>query len=433
MTELSLYTFLESIVDVIPTIQNRFLVVEGGVGDLNADNSDDAIIGNSVNQTDWKKKYPCAVLMPPREVGRNKQKLTTRFQLTMYFLTTTYADGMNATKSINVQTNTSKVSIKEDWSQMKSVAEDFMATMNNQFYTDLTILDYIRPVKSNEETYDRVTMVNNDRLSGIRLTFELDVVIGCSAGSGNDPEWTPPVSNPSCGVCTPGEVGQVWTTINDNTVGWQTPSGGGGASQWGGISGTLTDQLDLKAALDAKQPLDSDLTTIAGLTPANDDIIQRKAGSWINRTLAQLAADIGLSNYFNKISDDTDDITVGATNKFATAAEKTKLGFISVTQAVDLDTIESDTATNNAKVTNATHTGEVTGSGVLTVDKTAISNRTAVSADSADYILIGDSSDSGNLKKGIDILTPCKWCRRSQHSFQRGHGWRWCVQAENGS
>jgi len=45
----------------------------------------------------------------------------------------------------------------------------------------------------------------------------------------------------------------------------------------------------------------------------------------------------------------------------------TKVGHITVTQAVNLDTIESDTATNNAKVTNATHTGDATGSTSLTV------------------------------------------------------------------
>ena len=47
---------------------------------------------------------------------------------------------------------------------------------------------------------------------------------------------------------------------------------------------------------------------------------------------------------FVKAVDDTDDITEGATKKFATAAEKTKLGHITVTQAVDLDTMESDIA-----------------------------------------------------------------------------------------
>lgn len=48
---------------------------------------------------------------------------------------------------------------------------------------------------------------------------------------------------------------------------------------------------------------------------------------------------------------DADDIADAATtNKFATAAEKTKLGFITVTQAVDLDTMESDIAGNQADV-----------------------------------------------------------------------------------
>jgi len=48
---------------------------------------------------------------------------------------------------------------------------------------------------------------------------------------------------------------------------------------------------------------------------------------------------------------DADDIDDAATtNKWATQAEKDKLSNITVTQAVDLDTLESDVATNNAKV-----------------------------------------------------------------------------------
>ena len=50
---------------------------------------------------------------------------------------------------------------------------------------------------------------------------------------------------------------------------------------------------------------------------------------------------------------------------------------------------------------NATHTGEVTGATALTVDKTAITNKTTVTTDTADYVLISDSSDLGNLKKGL--------------------------------
>ena len=40
------------------------------------------------------------------------------------------------------------------------------------------------------------------------------------------------------------------------------------------------------------QPLDSDLTDIAAISPSNDDIIQRKAGAWTKRTMAQLIADL---------------------------------------------------------------------------------------------------------------------------------------------
>ena len=49
-----------------------------------------------------------------------------------------------------------------------------------------------------------------------------------------------------------------------------------------------------QTALDAKQPLDADLTAIAALAPANDDVIQRKGGVWVNRTMAQLKADLAL-------------------------------------------------------------------------------------------------------------------------------------------
>lgn len=43
------------------------------------------------------------------------------------------------------------------------------------------------------------------------------------------------------------------------------------------------------------QPLDLDLTAIAGLSPSNDDIIQRKSGAWTNRTIAQYYADLQAS------------------------------------------------------------------------------------------------------------------------------------------
>lgn len=53
------------------------------------------------------------------------------------------------------------------------------------------------------------------------------------------------------------------------------------------VSGLTTD-------LAAKQASDADLTAIAGLSPTNDDVLQRKSGAWTNRTVAQVKTDLAL-------------------------------------------------------------------------------------------------------------------------------------------
>lgn len=50
----------------------------------------------------------------------------------------------------------------------------------------------------------------------------------------------------------------------------------------------------LVADLAAKQPLDSDLTTIAGLTATTDNFMQAKAGAWSSRTVAQVLTDLAI-------------------------------------------------------------------------------------------------------------------------------------------
>jgi len=50
-------------------------------------------------------------------------------------------------------------------------------------------------------------------------------------------------------------------------------------------------------------------------------------------------------------------------------------------------------------VSNATHTGEVTGSGALTLDKTAITNRSTVTPTRSDVALLSDQSNSDALIK----------------------------------
>lgn len=52
------------------------------------------------------------------------------------------------------------------------------------------------------------------------------------------------------------------------------------------------DALEHATAINGKQDGDADLTAIAALTPSDDDVIQRKASAWVNRTMAQFRVDI---------------------------------------------------------------------------------------------------------------------------------------------
>lgn len=88
-----------------------------------------------------------------------------------------------------------------------------------------------------------------------------------------------------------------WNNQTANTVLAGPTSGGAATPTFRAlVSGDIPDisatYLTVANAALNYQPLDLDLTTIAGLTPANDDIIQRKAGAWTNRTIAQYYADL---------------------------------------------------------------------------------------------------------------------------------------------
>lgn len=105
---------------------------------------------------------------------------------------------------------------------------------------------------------------------------------------------------------------------------------------------------------------------------------------------------------------DTDNITEGTTNKFTTAANLTKLGNISVTQAVDLDTMESNIATNNAKNTypsaDATKVGHISVTQAVdldTMESNIATNNAKNSYPSADATKVGHIS----VTQAVDLDT----------------------------
>ena len=134
--------------------------------------------------------------------------------------------------------------------------------------------------------------------------------------------------------------------------------GGGGAGAWGDITGTLSAQTDLQSALDAKQASDADLTTFAGLSPSNDDLLQRKSGAWTNRTPAQVKTDLALVK---------GDVGLGSVDNTADSAKP-----VSTLQQAALDL--------KAPLASPTFTGTVAGItksmvGLGNVDNTSDANK----------------------------------------------------------
>lgn len=104
------------------------------------------------------------------------------------------------------------------------------------------------------------------------------------------------------------------------------------------------------------------LLNVADGATANDSDANLKNRA--NHTGTQTASTI--SDFDTEVANNSA-VTANTAKISYPSADATKVGFISVTQAVNLDTMESNIATNNAKVTNATHTGDVTGSTALTI------------------------------------------------------------------
>lgn len=64
---------------------------------------------------------------------------------------------------------------------------------------------------------------------------------------------------------------------------------------WGSITGTLSAQADLQAALDAKQPLDADLTALAASSGTGISV-RTAADTWALRSLTAPAAGLTITN-----------------------------------------------------------------------------------------------------------------------------------------
>jgi hypothetical protein len=116
---------------------------------------------------------------------------------------------------------------------------------------------------------------------------------------------------------------------------WTTPSGSGDMV----LAGTQTN-TGAKTFNDATMLL-------AGSTSGTTTLKATAAAGTTTATFQAVTGTVALSA---DVPADTDSLTEGSTNRYVTTSDETTLGHISVTQAVNLDSMETDIATNSAKV-----------------------------------------------------------------------------------
>jgi hypothetical protein len=183
----------------------------------------------------------------------------------------------------------------------------------------------------------------------------------------------------------------ITTAMTDNKVLSQRS----GTIKYTGITAAGTSRIVVTPTTDNFEidivPANIEINTLAATTPlavAKGGTGQTSPQAAIN----SLTAVLGAGNEF-VLTKDT--LTGDAVYKAQATGIVTLNGLTGTTVTLGADNIVAG-ATNKW---NATHTGDVTGSEALAIDKTAITGKTLVSAAQNDSILVSDNSDSGNLKK----------------------------------
>lgn len=124
------------------------------------------------------KTYPVALLMPPLIRGDFTTEDWERYQITMFFLTSSFYDS-TGTKDANPDTATSTHTLLGDSHDMIRSAKDFIAVLEQVSRERRLIQSSIRLGGRNERAITPVHLIGVDRLSGARLDFAVTLFTAC--------------------------------------------------------------------------------------------------------------------------------------------------------------------------------------------------------------------------------------------------------------
>jgi hypothetical protein len=127
------------------------------------------------------KKYPLALMMPPRSVGNytDRSGEWETYQVTIFFLTTSYYNGANQVKAMNLNTQTSTHTVPQDWHDMKRCAVSFLQVLARVEKEKSLIAEIFR-LAQQDKVINPVSFIGVDRAAGVRLDFTCSLFLGCT-------------------------------------------------------------------------------------------------------------------------------------------------------------------------------------------------------------------------------------------------------------
>lgn len=175
-------TLFTGILEQSTVIEGRFHISHRyGAQEINSD-----ALGELITEVP-DKKYPLSLMPPPHSRGKYSDDRGKgeweRYRIILFFVNTTYS------QDINPDTKTSEHPVIKDWDEMKQCALAFKRKLEA---VQRSTPGSVFRVPDNQALCIPVSIVGNDRVSGIRLDFDLDMYIGCEADASEYPTFTNP-------------------------------------------------------------------------------------------------------------------------------------------------------------------------------------------------------------------------------------------------